>query len=90
MPDLNSPAPLEIGALITGLGGGLALFLYVAKRLVASEPNRLAAFQVETDLIENLKRLNTLTRRIARAILEIDVDESLLDETTETNEWSES
>ena len=45
---------------------------HLAKRLVASEPNRLAAFQVETDIIENLKRLNTLTRRIARILLEPD------------------
>ena len=43
---------------------------HLAKRLVASEPNRLAAFQVETDIIENLKRLNTLTRRIARLLLQ--------------------
>ena len=42
---------------------------HLAKRLVASEPNRLAAFKLETDVIENLKRLNTLTRRIARLVL---------------------
>jgi phosphate:Na+ symporter len=42
---------------------------HLAKRLVASEPNRLAAYRLETDLIENLKRLNTLTRRIARLVL---------------------
>ena len=42
---------------------------HLAKRLVAYEPNRLAAFKVETDIIENLKRINTLTRRIARVVL---------------------
>jgi phosphate:Na+ symporter len=42
---------------------------HLAKRLVASEPNRLAAYRLETDLIENLKRINSLTRRIARLIL---------------------
>ncbi len=44
---------------------------HLAKRLVAGEPNRLVAFQIETDTIENFKRLNTLTRRIARSILEV-------------------
>jgi len=43
---------------------------HLAKRLVAYEPNRLAAFKVETDIIENLKRINTLTRRIARLVLQ--------------------
>lgn len=44
---------------------------HLTNRLIATEPNRLAAFQTETEIIENLKRLNTLTRRIARLILEI-------------------
>ncbi len=48
---------------------------HLAKRLVASEPNRLAAFQVETDIIENLKRLNTLTRRIARVVFDVEAQE---------------
>ncbi len=43
---------------------------HLAKRLVAYEPNRLAAFTVETDIIENLKRINTLTRRIARVLIQ--------------------
>lgn len=42
---------------------------HLTKRLVAYEPNRLAAFKVETDFIENLKRINTLTRRIARVMI---------------------
>ncbi|QEG22638.1 Na/Pi cotransporter family protein [Mariniblastus fucicola] len=42
---------------------------HLAKRLVADEPNRLATYKLETDLIENLKRINTLTRRIARLVL---------------------
>jgi phosphate:Na+ symporter len=45
---------------------------HLLSRLVANEPNRLAVFRFETDIIENLKRLNTLTRRIARIILEIE------------------
>ncbi len=39
---------------------------HLARRLVADEPNRIAAFQLETDTIENLRRLHTYTRRIAR------------------------
>jgi phosphate:Na+ symporter len=42
---------------------------HLAQRLVAYEPNRLAAFKIETDFIENMKRINTLTRRIARVLL---------------------
>ncbi len=42
---------------------------HLARRFVAYEPNRLAAFKVETDIIENLKRINTLTRRIGRIVL---------------------
>jgi phosphate:Na+ symporter len=42
---------------------------HLAKRLIAYEPNRLAAFKMETDFIENMKRINTLTRRVARGTL---------------------
>ncbi|HBJ36147.1 MAG TPA: hypothetical protein DDZ51_15635 [Planctomycetaceae bacterium] len=41
---------------------------HLAKRLVAYEPNRLAAFKLETDFIENMKRVHALTRRIARVV----------------------
>ncbi|WP_075187768.1 Na/Pi cotransporter family protein [Teredinibacter haidensis] len=41
---------------------------HLTGRLVASEPNRLAAYKVEIDITENLKRINTLTRRIARLL----------------------
>lgn len=43
---------------------------FIAKRLVADEPHRLETFRIETDIIDNYRRLNTYTRRIARAILE--------------------
>lgn len=42
---------------------------HLSKRLVAYEPNRLAAFKVETDILENFRRINTLTRRIARLLI---------------------
>jgi phosphate:Na+ symporter len=38
----------------------------IAERLVVDEPNRMENFQVETEMIEIYKRLNTLSRRIAR------------------------
>ena len=38
----------------------------VAERLVADAPHRIETFQLETDIIEIYRRLNTLTRRIAR------------------------
>lgn len=39
---------------------------HIARRLVVPEPNRLENFQIETDIIEAYKRLNSLTRRIAK------------------------
>lgn len=50
------------------------LTAHLAKRLVASEPHRLEAFQIETDMIENLKRLHTLIRRIARVVIDLGID----------------
>ena len=41
--------------------------LHEARRLVASEPNRLAAYTVEMDILENLKRVYYFCRRMARA-----------------------
>ena len=38
-----------------------------AKRLIADEPNRLAAYRVEVDLLENLKRIYYFCKRMARA-----------------------
>ena len=39
---------------------------HIVKRLVADEPARLETFQIETDIIENYRRINTYARRIAR------------------------
>jgi phosphate:Na+ symporter len=74
---------------------------HLARRLVTYEPNRLAAFTVETDIIENMKRINTLTRRIARvlikdietgetAVSKPDVEEKPKIETSETTPVSDS
>ncbi len=46
--------------------------LHLAQRLVADEPKRLDAFRTETDIVEHLKRINTLTRRIARLLIGVD------------------
>ena len=45
---------------------------HLVKRLVAEEPERLIAFRLETDIIEDYKRLHTQFRRIARAVRDAD------------------
>jgi phosphate:Na+ symporter len=45
---------------------------YLATRLAVQTPNGLAAYQIESDLVEDMKRLHTLTRRIARALVRVD------------------
>jgi phosphate:Na+ symporter len=42
--------------------------LHEARRLVAKEPNRLPAYTIEMDMIENLKRIYYFCKRIAREI----------------------
>lgn len=44
---------------------------HIAKRLVADEPDRLENFHIESEIIETYKRLNTLTRRIARLAVQV-------------------
>ena len=53
---------------------------HIAKRLVADEPDRLVMFHIEADIIENYRRLNTYTRRIAKLTLEASGDQELEDE----------
>ncbi len=43
---------------------------HLAKRLVADAPSRFENFELETDIIENLRRINTYTRRIARLAID--------------------
>jgi len=43
---------------------------HISRRLVADEPDRLVMFHIESDIIENFRRLNTYTRRIAKLTLE--------------------
>lgn len=42
--------------------------MHQIKRLVAEEPNRLAAYTVEMDIIEKLKRIYYFAKRMAKAI----------------------
>jgi phosphate:Na+ symporter len=44
---------------------------HLAKRLVADEPDRLQAFQIETDIIESYRRINVYSRRIAKLCLKL-------------------
>jgi phosphate:Na+ symporter len=53
---------------------------HIAKRLVADEPDRLVMFHIEADIIENYRRLNTYTRRIAKLTLEAFGDQAIEDE----------
>ncbi len=48
---------------------------HLAKRLVADEPGRLEAFQIETDIIENYRRINVYSRRIAKLCLKLHLDD---------------
>ncbi|MBT8078857.1 MAG: Na/Pi cotransporter family protein [Gammaproteobacteria bacterium] len=43
---------------------------HLAKRLVADAPSRFETFEVETDIIDILRRVNTYTRRISRLIVD--------------------
>ena len=47
---------------------------HLAKRLVADEPDRLQAFQIETDIIESYRRINVYSRRIAKLCLKVQRD----------------
>jgi phosphate:Na+ symporter len=53
---------------------------HLAKRLIVNEPGRLEAFQIETDIIENYRRINTYTRRIARMCLKLHADDGDADD----------
>ena len=49
---------------------------HLAQRLVASDPNRLVAFRLESEAIEYLKRLYYFAKRIARTIAYSDLSEA--------------
>lgn len=41
---------------------------HLGRRLIADDPNRLAAFRIESDMVENQKRINYFARRIAKLV----------------------
>jgi phosphate:Na+ symporter len=43
--------------------------MHESKRLVAEEPNRLAAYTLEIDIIEKLKRIYYFSKRMAKAVM---------------------
>ena len=43
---------------------------HLTRRLAADEPNRLAAFKVESEIIEYLKRVYYFAKRIAKDVLD--------------------
>jgi phosphate:Na+ symporter len=43
--------------------------MHQARRLVAEEPNRLAAYTLEMDIIEKLKRIYYFAKRMAKAVM---------------------
>jgi len=52
--------------------------MHQAQRLVAEEPNRLAAYTVEMDIIEKLKRVYYFSKRMAKAVMPREVFEHSL------------
>jgi phosphate:Na+ symporter len=49
--------------------------MHETRRLVAEEPNRLAAYTMEMDLIEKLKRIYYFAKRMAKAVVPEEVSE---------------
>jgi len=49
--------------------------MHESKRLVAEEPNRLAAYTLEMDVIEKLKRIYYFSKRMAKAVMPEEVSE---------------
>ena len=50
-----------------------AIDSHLTVRLVANEPNRLNAYRIESDIIENYRRIYYFAKRIAKAIVQIDM-----------------
>jgi phosphate:Na+ symporter len=60
-------AVIEMKQDINRLAGSATL--HEARRLVAAEPNRLPAYTVEVDILENLKRVYYFCKRMARIVV---------------------
>ncbi len=47
---------------------------HLTTRLVADEPNRLNAYRIESDIIENYRRIYYFAKRIGKAIVQVDME----------------
>lgn len=47
---------------------------HLVRRLIAEEPHRLSTYRMESELLGNLKRVHYLSRRIAKAMLNMGLD----------------
>jgi phosphate:Na+ symporter len=66
----------EAAGVVTGMKGEINMLadralLHGAERLVVDEPRRLEAYTVETDVLENLKRIYYFCKRMARAAVSV-------------------
>ncbi|MCG6899133.1 MAG: Na/Pi cotransporter family protein [Gammaproteobacteria bacterium] len=50
--------------------------MHESRRLVAAEPNRLAAYTLEIDIIEKLKRIYYFSKRMAKSVMPEELSES--------------
>ena len=46
--------------------------VHLGRRLTADAPNRLQAFRIESDMIENLKRIYYFAKRVSKVVAEAD------------------
>ncbi len=60
-------AKLEINSLVHNAE------THLARRLIADDPNRLAAFRIESEIVEYLKRVYYFAKRIAKATVDADL-----------------
>ena len=63
---------IEMKSEINRLADSAAL--HEAKRLVATDPNRLPAYTVEVDILENLRRIYYFCKRLARTVTPVAKD----------------
>jgi phosphate:Na+ symporter len=64
----------EVGKSVIGMKEDVAVLaesaaLHQAQRLVVDEPNRIAAYTIEMDILEKLKRIYYFSKRMAKTVL---------------------
>ncbi|MGB5426787.1 MAG: Na/Pi cotransporter family protein [Gammaproteobacteria bacterium] len=72
----DEQAAQEVIAMKTDIGRLMdSAAMHESRRLVAEEPNRLAAYTLEIDIIEKLKRIYYFSKRMAKAVMPEEVPE---------------